>query len=650
MKSASAEWRRLISSLSDQQFLDLARNYLTDVRVTCSRQRLTDRLESFLREPETAERIISYIDEKDRALLTAAGMLGKVSAGHLYPLFAHQYSYLDFYRHLLNLEERMLICSDSGKITVSPLFRDLLEKRVSDTDSFIGSVPCEPIKREHFPWYGTSSLAAFMSYLLQGGNMFRNSSVFRKKYSEELAKLLAPVLGTADADLCTETLRRFFTENNLIRIEGKKVLPETENLKKLASFSPEEVRNLVLDTLAGRGTAVRILLENMRLDRLYSETALERLFLCSNAVAEEDAGLSYPETRNLLASAGLIASYGNCWYRPVDPVPDENLRLVVQPNATVYVTGDISLKDNLFLALCGVIREVDMVSCYELNRGSCFRGMSAGIGAVDFISFLEEKSGSPVPQNIAFTVRSWETEFNSISVDCGFVVKLDDRFRSVMENNREFVSRVKEKLADGIYFVDPVHMDWIRDCMESISDREITVPQVIGREPDNMAEPRFAAASDTEILSFGYGPERSLEEGSPAAGTVSCTELFGKKIAALDLNPERREMLMEKAGRRLILFPDILLAGSIKYEKTEAGGIDYTGKKFLCDQVIKGRDCCLEILPGGEQGPFMLRPTGMKKLEKDYLLTGITVPGGEPKELLVGKIRMVRKLRLSFDN
>ena len=104
------EWRKLVFDLSDQAFFDLVRNYLGDIHTPFNKHNLLDQLEAFLLNGSNLNQIISMIDSSDAALLSAIDFLGKASIEQLYALFRDEKPYYSFYTHLMNLEERMLIC------------------------------------------------------------------------------------------------------------------------------------------------------------------------------------------------------------------------------------------------------------------------------------------------------------------------------------------------------------------------------------------------------------------------------------------------------------------------------------------------------------------------------------------------------------
>ena len=165
------EWRKLVFDLSDQAFFDLVRNYLGDIHTPFNKHNLLDQLEAFLLNGSNLNQIISMIDSSDAALLSAIDFLGKASIEQLYALFRDEKPYYSFYTHLMNLEERMLICPAGGKgndqaVVISPLFRDELEKQVIDIDLFLGCRKAPVKKKSQYSWYDVPVISAYVSGIL----------------------------------------------------------------------------------------------------------------------------------------------------------------------------------------------------------------------------------------------------------------------------------------------------------------------------------------------------------------------------------------------------------------------------------------------------------------------------------------------------
>ena len=145
-------------------------NYLGDIHTPFNKHNLLDQLEAFLLNKSNLDQIVSMIDSSDAVLLTAIDFLEKPSVEQLYALFSDEKPYYSFYTHLMNLEERLLICPESSEkslqtVVISPIFRDELRKRVIDVDLFLGCKKASVKKNSRYSWYDVPVISAFWNSL-----------------------------------------------------------------------------------------------------------------------------------------------------------------------------------------------------------------------------------------------------------------------------------------------------------------------------------------------------------------------------------------------------------------------------------------------------------------------------------------------------
>ena len=120
-----------------------------------------------------------------------------------------------------------------------------------------------------------------------------------------------------------------------------------------------------------------------------------------------------------------------------------------------------------------------------------------------------------------------------------------------------------------------------------------------------------------------------------------------KKIEAMDITQEQKDILNDRVHRKLILSEDQLEGGGIRYELMEARGIDYNRKVRLCQHVMEVGGAFLELTLGTE-GTLLVNPLQLKKSGNDMLLIGDEVPGGGTVQVPLRQVRYMRKLRTSL--
>ena len=615
MKPTEA-WRKLIFDLSDQAFFDLVRNYIGDIHTPFNKHTLLDQLETFLLSSSNLEQIFSMIDSSDAALLSAIDLLGTAGVEQLYALFSDEKPYYSFYTHLLNLEERMLICPVHGEkgmqaVVISPLFRDELKKRVIDLDLLLGCRKAPVKKSSAYSWYDSPVMAAFVSSLIS-----KKGKLLSTKYGEMLKDILI--------------------SQSLLHQSGRHLVPVMDNLRVLFSKSESEISRFFIHAYLSKDPVEVYLYENMRSDRSYPENAFRRLVLCTSYLAGLDAG-DIQKHKERLLKAGLAAE-SSTGLRKVTCIPSSaEGAIVVQPDFSLYVQGSLTFEESMMLALYAEIRELDVISHWEITRESFMRGIRSGISATGFINLLESKSDSALPQNILFSLKSWEEECQGLAIYRGCVIKVAERFSKLLESNSTFKRYVREKLAEGVYLVSDEDFPDAMKVVEGVSDQSLTLPW----------EHRAASILPPILSDNVSGQFGSYEKPASSVKKKDNTGKFLEKIETLKITKEQKDILADRIRRKLILSDKQLVEGSIRYELAEAKGIDYTRKVRLCQYAIDEGGSFLELSTGADN-TLLMKPTGMKKEGNDLLLMGEEIPDGSPVQVPLRKVRLVRKVRTSL--
>ena len=618
------EWRKLIFDLSDQAFFDLVRNYLGDIHTPFNKHNLLDQLEAFLHKKSNLDQIISMIDSSDAALLSAIDFLGKASMEQLYSLFRDEKPYYSFYTQLMNLEERLLICPVRGEkgvqtVVISPIFRDELKKRVIDIDLFLGCKKAAMKRASRYSWYDVPVISAYLSALLA------------KK-----GKTSVLIPGRNLAPEFEEIIRDILVKHSLLHQTGRHLVPVKESFKELFSLGSQEVSHFFIQSYLDADPLEALAYENMRTDRAYPDRAFARLVKCTAYLAGLDAGDVQSHKANLIR-ANLVVEEGT-GLRKLTPVQtSEEGRIVVQPDFSLYVQGTLDAEENITLAFYSEIRELDVISRWEVTRESFMRGIRSGISAGSFIRLLEEKSGAPLPQNILFSFKSWEEECQGIAVYRGCVIKVDKRFSKLLDNNSTFKRYMKEKLSDGLYLISDEDFPEAMKVVESISGQSLSLP------PEKKTADIFTSTAEGNDFSQFKNYEK------PDARTKK-HDISGKlleKIETLDITQEQKDILTDRVHRKLILSEDQLDSGGVRYELMEARGIDYNRKVRLCQHVMEVGGAFLELSLGADE-TLLVKPVQLKKAGNDMLIIGDEIPDGTPVQVPLRKVRYMRKVRTSL--
>ncbi len=110
---------------------------------------------------------------------------------------------------------------------------------------------------------------------------------------------------------------------------------------------------------------------------------------------------------------------------PLPPAREE--RIVVQPTGEAIVPFGVPGAAMRMAALAGEVRSVDAVAVVALTRASVLRAAQAGIDPAAVKAVLEERSGGPLPQPVAFLLDEIAARMGEVEiVPCAMVLKVRD--------------------------------------------------------------------------------------------------------------------------------------------------------------------------------------------------------------------------------
>ena len=96
-----------------------------------------------------------------------------------------------------------------------------------------------------------------------------------------------------------------------------------------------------------------------------------------------------------------------------DPAP---FPIIVQPNFEILAPAEASHADIYRLEGFADLVKRDLVSTYTVTRNSLRRGLEAGDSAEAALDFLQTASGRDLPQNVAYTLREWASQYGQIQL------------------------------------------------------------------------------------------------------------------------------------------------------------------------------------------------------------------------------------------
>ncbi|MCL2792980.1 MAG: helicase-associated domain-containing protein [Spirochaetaceae bacterium] len=674
------KWKKIIISLPEHIFFDLIRNYLGDVKTPFNKHDLIEKLAVFLRREKNIEKIISLIDRQDASVLTALDILGPVEIRKLYMLFSDKKSYYDFYLHLQNLEERMLICTDKDAakfplLIISPLFEDILKEKVINHSLVIPVVDVsDDLKKETETWYSESILFSVLSYLLGREQVLKLDGNFKKRIKEELIEIF-PDRMNIDAELRIDIMRKVLKRLNLVRQEADIFKPIAERWKEFMTLSFSERQTLCTGAFFSSNYRLysSLIDKFMKIictvEKGFSKNSLLKiidLLFIKNFLPQEEWR---DDIIKILSGLEYLKKDGDCYYpNPtyLSKIKNENSAVtcngrasghfILQPNFDIHVSKSIDFRDGVMLAFAANIKKYSDIIFFTLSKESFLRALKAGYTNKDIVEFFSRFAGYPVAQNVKFSMESWEKEYRSLEFSKGIILVADEKKSNIIDNSGYFGSDLCRKLCCGVYLINEENMSALLEAFDKAGVDNISLPQSL---ISDSAEAK-AEKSHIQLFSDDLRAMRRIDGFELDYNKKACTvpekidvdfSDIREKIQSLNFTAEQKEVVFERIERKLILSAEQISKGSARLEKTEARGFDYNGKVRIAEEVAGNLGYLAEVVENnleGEPGRRLIKAAKVEKEGNVCYLKGTLLLDDSEVTISISKMSLIRKIRTSL--
>ena len=323
----------------------------------------------------------------------------------------------------------------------------------------------------------------------------------------------------------------------------------------------------------------------------------------------------------------------------LDAKQDSKNLLSIDSAFSVTILPGLSLHDLLPFAKFMQIHRYDTAAVFEINRRSAIRAFDAGFTPQTIIQLLEKYSSYKIQQNIQVNLEEWFTSYKSVSLYKGYVLKADRENARFVKNNPVLAPFIKEELAEGLFFFsfsDDIQaqsvlsksgLDFI-GSMKVVQNANLT----LGFFP--LDEPEQA-----ELSEKNDSPDFKVDKEKQKA----ILESLKADLAEMNLTPDQREGLLDRINRKIVLNKTQLVGESVRFEKVEAGGMDYTGKIHVIERAILNGGVLEVELDGGDC--IAGKPLELNKKTPGALLLLECSDSGEKISIPVSSAVRIKKTR-----
>lgn len=684
------DWRESFTRMSDQQFFDIIRMYLGEIKTPYNKQNLLEDLSSFLRKEENRNAIVRLLCNIDLKLLAAVRFIPHVSRKKLEAycgtMFGNKFSKVSMTEHLTNLMQRLLVfefmnpLDGNVELRINPLLEEVLLPLIPI--ELLLPKPAVPATRNSEAALLTPQLlAAFVSYILMHPDLCKADGCIKKRNASELAEIFCDykinVLELLIKAFCN--LNLFHQSEKAIeidwgRLEEFSFLPEMYQYMYLCAascghFSRSTLHansQLLFDTLnavPGEGYEKQsvinlafLIKENSNNDSVGSGGRFAQLMARAEGSADMTTELVMEGMIDACIDFGLLHSSVNdeseVLYVPEvvtarSPFNVEKKHLLsIDAGYIVTILPGLSFSDFLPLIKFLSVRHYDTAVEFEICKKSVMHSFDAGMTPDAIKEQLMQYSSFPVPQTILVSLDDWNNSYASASLYRGYILKVSKENIVKTRNDRVLSQYIVEEIAEGIFLLNFSNDDESRAVMEKSGLDFVGKIHETETKSDVLSFMRLRK-NTSSLLEDSYCISDSPYKLCSSIEQNKIVDELKNQVLQMDIPLEQKEGLLDRVERRIVVNPEQLRGNSVRFECLEAGGMDYQGKVRIIEDAIQSK-ILLEIHIEDED-TFVGMPVMLTKHENDADVE-LSFEDDSSRIVTVGKISYLKKIKkpLSF--
>ncbi|MDC7232154.1 MAG: hypothetical protein PQJ58_02890 [Spirochaetales bacterium] len=659
------EWNALMRELPEDVFMEIMNNYLGGVTTPYNKTDLLNTLASRLSRPEYKHRQISMISREDILILSAVDWFSSPDLLFLKDFFSSRFSPFEIQNRICSLEERLLLFStkDSSGLSLrcSPLLPDEIKADLNPGHLY-DLHPSLPPETGSLPLLNGSFLICFLSLIHREQQISNNDGSLKKKFLQRLEQLYPIDIFTKGESEELHLLLNTLKSLKLLRVQAGSWSLRLDNLKKYSALD----RRSQLLTLWGQiittdgGNPERgmdfteSLLNQLPANRGIEEDDLTALImiLCDRVYGGAPP-LPVMTMIKRFETFNLLLKREDCYYLhpmlarlTVFPVPPAAGSVFLHATFDVNLTPEAPF--SLPLALSLEAERYDAFAQLKLTDRSFASYLKTGMKLEELEEELTGRFSLPLSQNVQFSLKDWEKEYNSCLIWDALVLEVDESRRTILEESTDLKPYILRQPAPGIFLLSREHKAEWEEVLENLGIR--TVPHVRSAPSRKGSTTEFRPLEEVKPLLFHHN-EPGEAEDLPHTPADHKDQLLGRLENLEGLAPEDRRELQERIERGVIFMEEQLNSSVMKGGIRRVKGLDYQGKLRMIQSVLGNRAWQLDVnLPEGDFDIKTYRIVPLKlenQKEADALLIGTELPD-KPFQCPVRKISQISKIRVSL--
>ncbi len=680
------DWQESLSTLNDESFFSIIRMYLGEVKTPYNKQKLIEALGAFIGKDENKKAIVSLLTERDLKILTFISLIQEATEQSIIKFFGTEVNQALLSDHIVNLKERLLIyshkrISDNQYIlSINPILEDTLKPYLVKRNLFTPEVFAE--KRDSSAFFVSPQfLASFICFVYANKDLCKHDGSFKKGIANKLREIYGgnnfePILQLINTGLCNLGIFHDTDKSIVVDFERLRLFCKLDYRMQLiyiavasnGHFSRsllQSTAQLLLDTFMdipvegftlSKIVQLSIILNNNGGQAPSSGGRFAQILHRSEAVSSTLAGNEIITTAAIESSVKLGILYCNGInvsgeeVYSVSPlfesceVAEDMKVLSIDAGFSVSIMPGLTMEPLISLMQFLDVVKYDTVVMTEISRQSVLRGFDAGFTPDSICSLLERYSYYEIPQNLRISIEEWYTSYTSASLYKGYILKVRESNTTLVESNPTLSPHIEEILAPGVYLLD----------FSSDAEAEL----IISKSGLNSVGNIKTTGKDREItglplLYIGSGRKswESYEQPASVSADIDrqnkILDEYKSYVNTLNVDNEQKMGLIERINGRIILSKEQLRPESVRFEKLEAYGMDYTGKIHVIESAISS-GCMIEMDLDGHSDSLIGYPSNLNKKSGNAEFVLMQEPDHQPMIVAVSAASRIKKLRNSL--
>lgn len=682
------DWREYLSIMDNQQFFSLMHLYIGEVKTPYNKQNLIEQLSSFIRKEENQNLIFNMLSENDIIILNAIYFISDVTQEKLSSFFSGTFNFATLYENLINLEERLLIYKklDLENKTNYYKINPLLEKRLSSILKLSVLLP-SPTTDETISNFIDSKnfqitpllLSAIYSLVNLNPDLCKIDGNFKKKFEANFSNFFPALYDSKFIIQIINALKNLSlftqTENSLEINQAKwksfSKLSFTEQYIYLSissdlRFSQNDLHknavliSTILDNISENGFTKNTLYrcaylvnENLSNENFsFSSKSRLSLFLNNKASSVNSSNNIFSLVNNLIKFGILVQTGRDINDEPIYSISknfilsQENYSsqkmINVDAGFLVTIFPDANLNSLLEIINFMEFKRYDTILQMEITKKSCIKSFDLKETPETICAKLEKYCNHQLPQNLIISIEDWYENYLSAQIYHGYVLKVSEAKKILIENNPEIAPHIKTILAPGIYLLDFTDSEQAQNVIEKSQLDFIGNVRNTQNQISLLPFQKFSCVKNLfELIQNQENPNLQIKN--------ELIQELKKHLSTMELTKEQYEDLLNRINRKIVITKTQLRKETVKVEKIEAFGMDFSGKIHVIENAISSKSF-IEIsyeannLPEGKQ-VILGTPISLSKDINDTYVEILVEPEKTQKTLSLASALSVKKIR-----